>query len=161
MKKFVYTLYSILFILPLCLAVASCDDDDDKVPNVNIQAQVEGGILKDGTIYVAEGENLQITSLTLINNTSKEGVIGAVTYYWNFSPIAVASVSPYECTIPTAGMQPGRYLLQARMPIYVVDYPICWGLVEYFVEIVESPDDLPGAPTSAILSGTISAKDQS
>lgn len=157
MKKF---LYSLLFLLPLGFAAASCDDDDDKVPNVNIQAQMEGGVLDDGTIYVVEGENLQITSLTLVNNTNKEGVIGAVTYYWNFSPIAVASVSPYECTIPTAGMQPGRYLLQARMPIYVVDYPICWGLLEYFVEIVESPDDLPGTPGTATLPGTISDKDK-
>ncbi len=55
----------------------------------------------------------------------------------------------------------GRHLLQAQMPIYVVDYPICWGYIQYYVNIVEAQDDLPdsGGETSKVVSGIIKAKE--
>ena len=47
------------------------------------------------------------------------------------------------------------------MPIYVVDYPICWGYIQYYVNIVEAQDDLPdsGGETSKVVSGIIKAKE--
>ena len=52
------------------------------------------------------------------------------------------------------------------MPIYVVDYPICWGYIQYYVNIVESVSDLPGGgveggdqPTSKVVNGIIKAKE--
>ena len=55
----------------------------------------------------------------------------------------------------------GRHLLQAQMPIYVVDYPICWGYIQYYVNIVEVAEDLPGdgEATSRVVTGIVKAKE--
>ena len=55
MKKFLY----LLLLLPLGLVSASCDDDN-KVPDVGVQATLSGGVVDNNTIYVVQGEPLVI-----------------------------------------------------------------------------------------------------
>ena len=75
--------YYLLLMLPLGMLATSCDDDDNNVPNVSIQATISGGVFDNDEIYVVKGETLTIDGLKLVNNTNKEGTLGAVTYYWD------------------------------------------------------------------------------
>ena len=158
MKKYFYYL---LFLLPLTFVAVACDDDDNDIPNVGIQATISGGVFEGDEIYVAQGDELVIDALTLTNNTDKEGALGAVSYYWDHYLIGTNLTQPLELKLETADQPVGRHLLQAQMPIYVVDYPICWGYIQYYVNIVEAQDDLPdsGGETSKVVSGIIKAKE--
>ncbi len=158
MKKYFYYL---LFLLPLTFVAVACDDDDNDIPNVGIQATISGGVFEGDEIYVAQGDELVIDALTLTNNTDKEGALGAVSYYWDHYLIGTNLTQPFELKLETADQPVGRHLLQAQMPIYVVDYPICWGYIQYYVNIVEAQDDLPdsGGETSKVVSGIIKAKE--
>ena len=158
MKKYFYYL---LFLLPLTFVAVACDDDDNDIPNVGIQATISGGVFEGDELYVAQGDELVIDALTLINNTDKEGALGAVSYYWDHYLIGTNLTQPFELKLETADQPVGRHLLQAQMPIYVVDYPICWGYIQYYVNIVEAQDDLPdsGGETSKVVSGIIKAKE--
>lgn len=164
MKKKLF--YYLMLLLPLGFMVSSCDDDDDNVPNVGVQATISGGVFENDEIYVVQGDELKIDGLQLVNNTKKEGTMGAVTYYWDHYLIGTNITQPFALTVNTAEQPVGRHLLQAQMPIYVVDYPICWGYIQYYVNIVESATDLPGGgvtddgnTTSKVVNGIIKTKE--
>lgn len=159
MKKYFYYL---LLLLPLTFVAAACDDDDKDIPNVNIKATISGGVFEGDEIFVTQGDVLTIDALTLVNNTDKEGALGAVSYYWDHYLIGTNLTQPFELKIDTSDQPIGRHLLQAQMPIYVVDYPICWGYLQYYVNIVEAQEDLPDngeGETSKVVSGIIKAKE--
>ena len=118
MKKYFYYL---LFLLPLTFVAVACDDDDNDIPNVGIQATISGGVFEGDEIYVAQGDELVIDALTLTNNTDKEGALGAVSYYWDHYLIGTNLTQPFELKLETADQPVGRHLLQAQMPIDVVD----------------------------------------
>ena len=164
MKKRLSELLKLLMLIPVALValtLTSCDDDDNDVPNVGIQATITGGILSDGEIYIVQGETLTLDALTLVNQTKKDGAMGAVSYYWDHYLVGTNVVAPYGLTINTSEQPVGRHLLQAQMPIYVVDYPVCWGYIQYYVNIVATADELPsdpGAATARTVEGIVKAK---
>ena len=157
MKKF----FSImLMLLPLTVFLCACDDDDDNLPNVGVQCTISGGVFSGDVIYVAQGTNLSVEGLTLINHTDHDGALGAVNYYWDHYLIGTNPTPPYELVIETADLAPGEHLLQAQMPIYVVDYPICWGYIQYNVVVVRDASQLPGGDeTSRVVSGIVKEKE--
>ena len=59
MKKFL----SLFLALPMLAFVASCDDDDSKVPDVSVSIEYSGGTLTDGVLTVVEGDTLKIEGL--------------------------------------------------------------------------------------------------
>ena len=159
MKKY---FYYILLLLPLAMVATACDDDDDnKVPDVSVNATISGGVFYEDEIYVVQGEELKIDALSLVNRTKKDGAMGAVTYYWDNYLIGTNITQPFSLTVNTADQPVGRHLLQAQMPRYLVDYPICWGYIQYYVNIVETADELPGDGnvTSKVVDGIIKTKE--
>lgn len=153
MKKLLY----LLLLLPLALVTASCDDDDNKVPDVSINTSIEGGVLHDGVIYVVQGTPL-VLEVSLDNHTDKEGQLGVITFYWDHYLAGQAVTVPYTFEIATATQPVGTHLLQAEMPVYVVDYPICVGYFDYQVKIVASEDDLPAPPATINVQGSVKQK---
>lgn len=159
MKKIVY---SLLLMIPIAVGFMACDDDDNDTPNVGIQATISGGVVSDDEIYVVQGDELKIDALTLVNQTKKDGAMGAVSYYWDHYLVGTNVVQPYGLTINTAEQPVGRHLLQAQMPIYVVDYPVCYGYIQYYVNIMASADEMPSNPdgsTSRVVQGIIKSKE--
>lgn len=159
MKKYFYYL---LLMLPFTFAAVSCDDnDEDKIPDVSLKATISGGVFQDGEIYVTKGDALVVDAVTLVNNTGKEGALGAVSYYWDHYLIGTNITQPFELKFDTTDQPVGRHLLQAQMPIYVVDYPICVGNLQYYVNIVEPDGDLPegDGDTSKTFTGIVTAKE--
>lgn len=153
MKKLLY----LLLLLPLAFVAPSCDDDDNKIPDVSIKTTIEGGVFHDDVIYVVQGEVLKI-GVSLENKTNKDGQMGVVSFFWDHSIAGQALTVPYTFEIPTENQPVGNHLLQAEMPIYVVDYPICIGYFDYVVKVVPTADDLPAAPAPVTLPGNVRSK---
>lgn len=153
MKKLLY----LLLLLPLTLVGVSCDDDDNRIPDVSVKTTIEGGVFHDNTIYVVQGEVLKI-NVALENHTDKDGQMGVVTFFWDHYLAGQAVTVPYQFEVNTANQPVGTHLLQAEMPIYVVDYPICTGYFDYNVKIVPTADDMPEPPAAETLPGNIRAK---
>ncbi|MDE7154250.1 MAG: hypothetical protein K2O00_07405 [Muribaculaceae bacterium] len=137
MKKFLY----LLVALPL-FVFSACNDDDD-VPNVDLDIQFSGVTVKDDVIYVVQGEPITIESVSLINNTDKKGTLGVVSYYWDYVRVGSQVISPYTATFETNNEPVGNHLLTLDTGIYVEDYPICFGVAQFKVKIVASADELP------------------
>lgn len=159
MKKYVLYLF---LMMPLAMGVSSCSDDDNDVPDVSVSATISGGVFYDDEIYVVQGDDLKVEALNLINRTQKDGSLGVVSYYWDNYLIGTNVLQPFGLVINTAEQAVGRHLLQAQMPVYVVDYPVCWGYVQYRVNVVESSEQLPengDEETSKVIQGEIQTKD--
>lgn len=139
MKKLFYY----LLILPLAISLASCSDDDDDIPPVDITVNIEGATRVDNTLYVVQGQNLDIVSIDMVDNTSKGAVIGSATYYWDYYRVGGTIVKPYGMDFSTQGMQLGLHLLQIKVSIYAVDYSPCMGYISYNVRVVGSESEIP------------------
>ena len=141
MKKFFY----MLLLLPAALFVSSCDDDDN-IPDVNITAQVSGAVVADNEVYVTSGETFQIDAINLVNKTGKDAALGVVTYSLDGLPLAVSVAAPYGIEVNTTDLPLDRHVITATMPVYVVDYPICFGAMSFNVIVVEDDSQLPAGP---------------
>jgi len=150
MKKILY----LLFLLPLGLLAASCDDDD-KVPDVDIQATISGGVVEDNVIYVAKGEPLVIERMTIVSNEGKDAAIGVVNYRIDGLEAGQSHLAPYRFEVFTDNLPVGNHILTADMPVYVVDYPICFGVFSFDFKVVEDASSLPGDPATVTLPGVI------
>lgn len=154
MKKYLY-----LLLIPLLgFLPVSCNDDDDDIPDVSISAEVSGGVIDNNTLYAVQGDIVNIDAITLDNRTGKDGAVGVVNYYIDGVSVAQSFVAPFGLTIDTGILPVGNHLVTADMPIYVVDYPICWGVLNMKLAVVESADDLPGEPATARIGGVIKEK---
>lgn len=131
-----------LLALPL-VAFSACDDDDNDIPDVSLTASIEGATRVDGVLYVVQGDNLDIESINLIDNTKKGAVIGSATYFWDYYRLGSTIVAPYGMEIDTEGAPAGNHQLQINVSIYAVDYSPCIGYLTYPVKIVETEEDIP------------------
>lgn len=138
MKKLLF----LLLALPVLVGFTACDDDDD-FPPVDITINIEGATQANGKLYVVQGDNIDISSITMTDNTSKGAVIGAASYFWDYYRVGGTIVNPYSMTISTAGMPIGTHLLQIEVSIYAVDYSPCVGLYSTDVVVVPSVADIP------------------
>ncbi len=143
MKKFYY----LLLALPLML-FASCHDDDNDIPDVDLSVQFENATLANDTLYVVQGDTVLIADIQLINNTGKKGAVGNVNIYWDrFYVTPVFLPFSFE----TANQPVGRHLLGVEASVFVVDYPVCFGYMEYPVKIVKDESQIPtGTPDPTI-----------
>ncbi len=153
MKKLLY----FLMLLPLAFVVSSCDDDDNKIPDVTIRTTVTNAVMKNNVIYVVQGETLGL-EVSMINHTNEDGQMGVISFYWDHYLLGEAVTQPYVFEIPTDNQPLGIHLLQAQMPVYVVDYPICWGYFDYPVKVVASADELPDSPDEPTITGSVNLK---
>lgn len=153
MKK----IFCLLLFLPLIFGFSSCGNDDE-VPIVSLQAKVSDAVIAENVIYVVRGETLKVDGIYLINDTGKEAALGVVTYFLDGAVLGQSAVQPFGFEMSTDNLQLGIHQLTAEMPIYVVDYPICWGAFSFDINVVESADDLPVGPTTSTLTGVVRQK---
>lgn len=139
MKKYLY----FLLALPMLL-FASCSNDDD-LPQVDMEITYSGAVEVDGTLYVPEGQNFAIESITATPLKGyKEATIGATAYYWNYQYLGTSIEAPFGLTFNTADMPTGDYMLQINSTIYQVDRSVGIAYFTYHVKVVpadEMPDD--------------------
>lgn len=147
MKRFFYLF---LCALPFFF-IASCDDDDKDLPNVDFTVDIAGGQFVNGDIYVTTDTTLSITAINVINNEKdKKAIITKAGYYWNSRFIGESVVSPFGINIEIpADMTPGTNFLQIIVPVYAVDKSPAYASLYYKVIIVQSADDIPDGGVAA------------
>lgn len=153
MKKFIY---SILFaVLPLmAVSFVSCSDDDD-LPNVDITVDVDNATIVNGTIYVVQGDTLDITAVNVKNNdTSKNAAITNVRYFIDGYYFGTSFFQPYPAyNITDADTPVGKYQLGITCTVLAVDKSIAQGVLSYPIVVVASADQIPsGSATTTITS---------
>ena len=142
-----------LFALPLAFTTTSCSDDDD-LPNVEMSITVSGAECIDGTIYVVQGNTLNIESINVTNNEpDKAATITSADYYWDYRLIGTAMLPPYGFKIETVktegdieGTPLGEHLLQIEAPLLAVDKEVATAILVYKVVVVASEDEIPENP---------------
>ncbi|WP_303744271.1 hypothetical protein, partial [uncultured Muribaculum sp.] len=67
MKKLFY----LLFALPLLLI--SCDDDN-KLPDIQMNVEISGATKSDGVLYIVQGETLTIDKITVSSTSATKGI---------------------------------------------------------------------------------------
>lgn len=141
MKKLVLLLLALPFILVAC-------DDDDKVPDVDFDITMSGGVSVDGTIYMVQGDTLDVESITVIagSNVKKGVAIGGATYYWDYDIAGATVTPPFGYSFDTQYARIGNHLLQIECPVLAIDFAPATAIVSYFVSIVEKKEDIPAGP---------------
>lgn len=143
MKKLFY----FLMALPLALSFTSCDDDDDKLPDVSLSINLEGVQKADNIYYAVQGDTITLQSIELINNTDKRGTLGTYAVYWDGIPMYRTNIYTDPLCIIDTNVAPfgllGTHRLTIAADIAVEDYPLCIGAAEYRVKIVKSSDEIP------------------
>lgn len=145
MKKY---LYFLLLLIP-AFALVSCDDDKD-LPDVDFDFTFENAIDVDGTLYVVQGETMEVTSIQVINNEpDKRAMITAANYYWDYYFLGSTVQPPYAFEIDVDAETPlGDHLLEVEAPLYAVDKAPAVAVVAFKVKVVASPEDIPEAGTA-------------
>jgi hypothetical protein len=144
MKKLLYLL---VMALPLAFVSTSCNDDDD-LPNVELNVSFSGGQFVEGTLFVVQGDTISIDSITITNlEKNKAAAITSATYYWDAVCLGTSIVHPFKFQIVTSESTPiGEHLLQIETPILAVDKSAAIGVVNYNVQVVADSLDIPGTP---------------
>ena len=141
-------------------AFTSCDDDDNDIPDVDVQVYLKGASYVDGVIYVVEGQEFAIAGITVTNNESNKGaLITSASYYWDFDYVGTNPVSPFGLKIITneyTGL--GTHVLDINCPVYAVDKAPAIAYLQYKVEVVASEDEIPDGEQSQVINDSASVK---
>jgi hypothetical protein len=140
MRKF----FVILMTIGLTMAFNACNDDDD-LPDVTIDVQFTGAIHHNDTLYVALGDTIDFTSITVTNlEKGKKAVLGGATYFWDYYRIGATNLEPFAYSLYINPLTTiGTHSLEIICPVYAEDKSAADAYIYYNVLVVESQDDLP------------------
>lgn len=148
MKK----ILSLLLFLPFIALVSSCHDDEGKsIPNVDFYLSVDNTV-SDGVIYVVQGTDLDVTSLTVTNAEQGKGaMISAASYYWDYEFVGTTTVIPFKLKLNINKNVPvGQHVLEVQCPVWAVDKEPAQAYLQYNVNVVASEDELPAEGTTSL-----------
>ena len=149
MKKLIY----LLFLLPLAM-LASCHDDDD-LPNVDITVTFDNVVANDqGVIYVVQGEELDVQSVTCVGLGGKNAAVTSVQYTWNGQVLQWNPFAPYKIEIDTSYALVGNHSLTLYMDVAQVDKTLAYSVISIPVVVVATADELPGGAAPGVVSQT-------
>lgn len=157
LKKFVYAI--MMAIVPvLAFSLSSCSDDDD-LPNVNVSLEVENGTIVDGTIYVVQGDTLNVEGIKITNNEAGKGAaVTNVKYFVDGFYIGESLFAPYPAyNITDIDTPKGSYSLGITCTVLAVDKTVAQAVLNYPIKVVASAEDIPGAGASSAVK-TVSLK---
>lgn len=149
MKK----ILSLLLFLPLIALVSSCKDDEGKsIPDVNFEMKVDNVVNADGEIYVVQGNDLTVTSLSVTNaEQGKAAMITAASYYWDYEFIGTTTQVPFGLKLNISeNVEPGKHIFEVQCPVWAVDKEPAQAYLQYTVVVVESADQLPAEGSNVI-----------
>ena len=132
-----------MMLVPV-LAMTSCHDDND-LPDVDFDITFENAVEVDNQMYIAKGDTLKVTGITVINNESDDAaLITSASYYWDGYYIGSNNQPPFGFEFCIGENVPvGKHEIDITCPIYAVDKSPAIGTVFFYVNVVESQDDIP------------------
>ena len=145
MKKF------LTFLLPVValFAMASCSDEHD-LPDVDFNFEIENATRVDGTLYVVQGDTLEVQSVTVVNREEgKQAMITAADYYWDYYYLGSNIQPPFGFEIFVDENTPvGEHVLEVECPLYAEDKEPATSVVSFRVQVVASSEDIPAGETT-------------
>ncbi len=152
----------IKLFLPLIAAIAfvACDDDDKNLPDVTFNIEIENAQRVDGTLYIVQGDTLEVKSITVTNNEAgKEAFITSASYYWDYNYVFSSVIPPYGFSFYVGKNTPvGRHNLDIECPVYAVDKEAAVAISSFKVKVVASIEEIPatGVKTFSVRPSTSS-----
>lgn len=153
MKKF-RTFLLAAFGLAICAGFTSCSDDDD-LPDVTMGITIDGGVFgPDGDVYVVQGDELNIVSVDIKNNTPNQGAaVANVSYYLNSVYLGTTNIPPFGCRNILGENAPvGEYDLDITCNVLAVDKEVAIAAMDYDIEVVPDASYLPENSTTTHVS---------
>lgn len=146
MKK----LFLSLMLLPVLGFVTSCSDDDNDLPEVDMEVTISGGVQNpdDNKIYIEQGTPLVVESVAAVPRNGKKTTLGLTTYYLNGLPQYQTVTVPFSCTLSTEELNPGEYSFQIKSAVYQVDKTAAFVLMSYDLVVLEPTTDEGGSDTA-------------
>lgn len=148
MKKY---LFFLLALLPMSILFTACSNDDD-LPDVDFTVTFDGATNVDGVLYVVQGTDFDVTSITVTNREEGKGAgIGNADYYWDYIYVGTSVQPPFGFEFDVTENTPaGRHVLSIECPVFAVDKTLAQALLEYNVQVVATADDIPAGGSNVI-----------
>lgn len=149
-KEHKFSFMALIAALLMLLPLTACHDDGDDLPNVDFDLTIAGAVYSDGTIYVVQGETLEIEAITVTNlEQGKGAAITAATYYWDGYCLGSNIQPPFGFEILTDKETPlGKHTLEITSPLLAEDKSIATAVLVYPVVVVATAEDLPDTGTT-------------
>lgn len=147
-------------VLPVvALSFASCDNDDN-LPDVKFSLSVENAEIVDGTIYVVQGDTLNVTGVSVTNNEAgKPAAVTNVRYFIDGFYLGNSIFAPYPAyNLTTVDTPEGNYQLGITCTILAEDKSIAIGNIIYPIKVVAASSDIPDGPAVTTSTRTMSVK---
>ena len=140
MKKYLILLS---LIIP-ALAFVACSDDDD-LPKVTINFDIEGAAKVDGVYYIVQGETMTIKSITVVNEESdKKAAITQADYYLDYHYVGTSIQPPYGFELETDENTPlGKHLLEVEMPVIAEGKTPGVAMAGFRLMVVATQEEVP------------------
>lgn len=140
MKKLLY----LLMLLPLGF-FGSCSDKDD-LPAVEVAVNFDNAVEYDGKLYIAEGDSLDVDSITTTSLTDKAAAITSVNYTLDHVVMGYTIIKPFGGEIPAAYLPAGNHLFSLTFNVLQVDKSIAIAQISTVVCVVPK-SELPQGTT--------------
>ncbi len=150
MKK----ILSLLFLLPLIALVSACHDDDgSSLPDVTFNLDVANPVATDGVIYVVQGNDFTVNSLSVTNQEQGKGAgITAASYYWDYDFLGTTTMPPFSMKINIGeNVELGEHLFEVQCPVFALDKEPAQAYLQYTVMVVASEDEIPAETTNSLV----------
>ena len=144
MKKWIL----LLMALPLLCFLSSCNDEDS-LPNVDIDVHYSNGIVSQSQVYVVKPDTLYIEGVTVeaVNPNHDAAVVGLVTYRIDGFMPGIVAYPNERVAILTENMPLGTHILTAEMGIAEEGCALSRAFVSVAFHVVSDESEIPGNPS--------------
>jgi len=147
MKK----LFLAFLALPLLASFTACSDDDDNMPDVNLNLTYGNAQVVDDEVYVVKPDTFRIDRVEVTAvNPDKKATNGPVSYFINAVPLGTNPVAPFGMVLPTTDMKVGSYVIQMVMPIYEEGSELSTAVAQVKLNVVADSAEIPSAAVPSI-----------
>lgn len=142
----------LLSLLVPAIAFMSCSDDND-MPDVKIEVSFDNATMADGKLYVVQGQEFTVNSITVTNNESgKNAGITAANYFWDYIYAGTSVEPPYSFKLMIGENVPaGSHVFEIQGTVFAVDKTPAETVISNEVIVVEDASELPEATGPATI----------
>lgn len=151
MKKFIL----FLLALPVMAFVAtSCNDDDDNLPQVDINFSYQNAVVSANEVYVVQPDTFVVESINVTASRPNHVAtcVGPVNYWLDGNAIGSTFVAPFGVRIPTEVLSLGRHTLTVNMGIAEEGSALATAVSKITFNVVADEADIPVPATGTTTS---------
>lgn len=134
-----------LLALPMMAFVASCSDDDDNLPQVDINFTYQNAVVASGEVYVVQPDTFAIESINVTASRPNHVAtcVGPVNYWLDGYALGSTFVAPFGIRIPTDALSLGRHTLTINMGIAEEGSALATAVSSVSFNVVADEADIP------------------